>query len=136
MTAGQGLHEALELALGTVPDPCMDMAGMPTSIVELGLVRGMTVSHDGDVEVMITFTEPGCGYTHAVLSMVHERLEDVPGVRSVRTIPAWSPTWSPEDLLTPARSALAQAKARLGGLPVPDPGSATDLEGRARPRQR
>ncbi|MGY1694706.1 MULTISPECIES: metal-sulfur cluster assembly factor [unclassified Geodermatophilus] len=108
------LRARVEEALGTVPDPCMDLAGTPASIVELGLVRGVRV-HDGEVEVVITFTEPGCAYTHAVLDMVHSRVEALPGVRSVTTTLSWAPTWSPEDLLAPARQALAAARSRLGG---------------------
>jgi metal-sulfur cluster biosynthetic enzyme len=65
------------------------------------------------VEVVITFTEPGCAYTHAVLDMVHSRVEALPGVQTVRTTLNWMPTWSPEDMLGPAREALAAAKARL-----------------------
>lgn len=107
------LRDLVERALGTVPDPCMDLAGTPASIVELGLVRGVQVV-DGEVEVVMTFTEPGCAYTHAVLDMVHSRVEQLPGVRSVRTTLDWTPTWSPEELLSPARRALAEAKARLG----------------------
>lgn len=112
MTGSAHLKDEVEAALGTVPDPCMDLAGTPTSIVELGLVRDVTV-HDGHVEVLITFTEPGCAYTHAVLDMVHSRIEVLPGVRSVRTVPTWRPTWSPDDMLGPAREAIADAKARL-----------------------
>jgi metal-sulfur cluster biosynthetic enzyme len=110
--AADPLQERVEQALGTVPDPCMDLAGTPASIVELGLVRGVTV-RDGEVEVVMTFTEPGCAYTHAVLDMVHSRVEQLPGVRSVRTTLDWTPTWSPDELLAPARRALAQAKDRL-----------------------
>jgi len=103
---------AVRAALDTVPDPCMDLAGAPTSIVELGLVRDVRVVGD-DVEVVLTFTEVGCAFTHAVLDMVHGRVEALPGVRSVRTTVDWTPTWSPDDLLAPARTRLAEAKDRL-----------------------
>lgn len=106
------LHEIVRQALGTVPDPCMDLAGAPTSIVELGLVRDVRVS-GGEVEVVMTFTEAGCAYTHALLDMVHRRVEVLPGVESVRTTIDWTPTWSPDDLLAPARQSLAAAKERL-----------------------
>jgi metal-sulfur cluster biosynthetic enzyme len=130
------LREQVEQALGTVPDPCMDLAGTPTSIVELGLIRGVHVA-DGEVEVVMTFTEPGCAYTHAVLDMVHSRVEQLPGVRSVRTTLDWTPTWSPEELLSPARRALAEAKARLGGgapagTPGPDGAPVPEGSGAAR----
>ncbi len=114
------VRAAVDAALDTVPDPCMELAGAPTSIVELGLVRDVRVV-DGDVEVVVTFTEMGCAYTHAVLDMVHQRVEVLPGVRSVRTTVDWTPTWSPEDLLGPARQALADAKGRLrsrGAVPA------------------
>ena len=114
-TTDAELRSAVEAALATVPDPCMDLAGSPTSIVELGLVRDVSVV-DGEVEVLMTFTEMGCAFTHNVLDMVHSRVEAVPGVRSVRTPVAWTPTWSPDDLLAPARRALADAKERLSAV--------------------
>lgn len=119
MPTDDELRSAVAAALLTVPDPCMDLAGAPTSIVELGLVRDVSVV-DGDVEVLMTFTEMGCAFTHNVLDMVHGRVEAVPGVRSVRTPVEWTPTWSPDDLLAPARRTLADAKERLrsrGNLP-------------------
>jgi metal-sulfur cluster biosynthetic enzyme len=116
--SGEALREAVERALDTVLDPCMDLAGVPTSIVDLGLVRDVRVT-GGDVEVVITFTEMGCAFTHNVLDMVHERVEVLPGVESVRTTVDWSPTWSPEDLLGPARRTLAEAKARLRSRGAP-----------------
>ena len=107
-------RSAVDAALARVPDPCMDLAGARTSIVELGLVRGVAVGPDGSVDVTVTFTEVGCAYTHAVLDRVHEEVGAVPGVTAVRTTIAWAPTWSPDDLMAPARQALAAAKARLG----------------------
>jgi ring-1,2-phenylacetyl-CoA epoxidase subunit PaaD len=107
-----GLQAAVRTALDTVPDPCMDLAGARTSIVELGLIRDVRVT-GGEVEVVLTFTEAGCAFTHTVLDMIHQRIEVLPGVESVRTTVEWTPTWSPEDLMAPARQALAEAKERL-----------------------
>ena len=113
MTAVRPLLPAVEEALARVPDPCMDLAGARTSIVDLGLVRGVEVRDDGSVDVTVTFTEIGCAYTHAVLDMVEREVGAVPGVGEVRVSVTWAPTWSPDDLLAPARVALAQAKGRL-----------------------
>jgi metal-sulfur cluster biosynthetic enzyme len=77
-------------ALRSVIDPELGL-----SVVELGLIYGVTV--DGDrVTVRMTLTAPGCPL-HAVMpDWVREAVSALPGVREVDVELTFDPPWSPE----------------------------------------
>jgi len=107
-TTTQGLtREAVYEALHGVKDPCMGAAGLDLSIVDLGLVYGVEVE-GGSVVVQITFTEPGCMFTHTVTTGVYDALEALPGVEEVRVTPTWMPVWTQERLNRKAARAFAE----------------------------
>ncbi|MFB9237440.1 metal-sulfur cluster assembly factor [Plantactinospora siamensis] len=110
-------EERVRVALRTVVDPCLYAAGHDLSIVDLGLVRGVDVS-DGVATVRLTFTEPGCQFTHHVVLGVTAAAAAVDGVRSVRVVPEWLPVWSPRELSPVARAAFAEARRGYGGFPL------------------
>ncbi|HSY16654.1 MAG TPA: iron-sulfur cluster assembly protein, partial [Jatrophihabitantaceae bacterium] len=78
------LDEDIRTALETVMDPCAESAGVPLSIVDMGLLSSVDVSGAGDVKVMLKLTTPGC--ILGVMKFTHEiqdRVLPMPGVRSV-----------------------------------------------------
>jgi metal-sulfur cluster biosynthetic enzyme len=77
-------------ALRSVIDPELGL-----SVVELGLIYGVTV--DGDrVTVRMTLTAPGCPL-HAVMpDWVREAVGALPGVREVDVELTFDPPWRPE----------------------------------------
>lgn len=82
---------AVWAALGDVPDPEVPAV----SIVELGIVREVSVSH-GRVRIAVTPTYSGCPATEMIGAMIRERLQGlgVPHVELVTQLaPAWTTDW-------------------------------------------
>lgn len=80
-------------ALRSVFDPELGL-----SVVELGLIYGVTVEEDR-VTVRMTLTAPGCPL-HAVMpEWVREAVRALPGVREVDVQLTFDPPWTPERIL-------------------------------------
>jgi metal-sulfur cluster biosynthetic enzyme len=103
-------------ALGAVKDPCLVAAGFDLSIVDLGLVRAVAIEDDV-VTVTMTFTEPGCPFTHHVVVSVETALRAA-GFRSIVVQPVWDPIWTEESLSDDARRQFAVARRCLGSAAV------------------
>ncbi len=85
-------HERALAAIGTVPDPEVPAI----SVVELGVVRAVTVSDAGAVTVTITPTYSGCPAMFEIERDIRTALEDAGASRvEVRTVlsPAWTTDW-------------------------------------------
>jgi metal-sulfur cluster biosynthetic enzyme len=76
--------------LGTVEDPELRM-----SITELGLVYGVDQDENGNVEITMTLTSPGCPLGPVLDQEVRRALADLPGVNSVDVKLVWTPRWDP-----------------------------------------
>lgn len=81
-------------ALLPVQDPEIHM-----SIVELGLVYGaelkQTDSDAASVKLRMTLTSPACPYGPMLLSMVHQALAKVTGMKEVDVDLTFEPPWDP-----------------------------------------
>ncbi len=84
------VHEAL----ASVFDP-----EIPVNIVDLGLVYGCEVGADGQVEVTMTLTAPGCGMGPVLVDEVKRRVGQVPNVQAVAVTLVFDPPWS-RDMMT------------------------------------
>ena len=82
-------EEEIMERLATVEDPELRM-----SITELGLVYGVE-QKDGNVEVTMTLTSPGCPLGPVIHQEVQRALSDLPGVNSVDVKIVWTPKWDP-----------------------------------------
>jgi FeS assembly SUF system protein len=87
----QNLEELVIDALRTVYDP-----EIPVNIYELGLVYAVEVSPEGDVEIRMTLTSPGCPVAGSLPVEVESRLRDIPGIRSTKVAIVWDPPWNPD----------------------------------------
>ncbi len=83
-------NEELMERLATVEDPELRM-----SITELGLVYGVEQDEDGNVEVEMTLTSPGCPLGPVIHQEVTRALSDADGVKSVDVKLVWTPKWDP-----------------------------------------
>ncbi|HYW03646.1 MAG TPA: metal-sulfur cluster assembly factor [Gammaproteobacteria bacterium] len=118
-TADRELAQAVLEALDGVRDACMVAAGLDLSVRELGLVRDVECSDDGQVRIRITFTEPGCPFTHHMLHHIHEAVERVPGIAGVRVQPVWDPPWTEDWMSETARRQFRAARRRMAGGATP-----------------
>ncbi len=68
----------------------------PVSVVDLGLVRGISVAGD-TIRVRTTFTSMGCPCVELIQADIAARLQRLPGVRHVEVEVVWE-SWSPADI--------------------------------------
>ncbi len=101
--------------LRTVIDPCSINAGVPISIVDMGLVPSVVVTEQGDltdVHVSLTVTEPTCLMYHAFARESEHKLRALTGIGNVSIEVRQYTMWT-EDLMSPeAREQLAQRRNR------------------------
>ncbi|GGB96165.1 1,2-phenylacetyl-CoA epoxidase subunit PaaD [Cellulomonas carbonis] len=112
MTATRAVPDVARLraVAGSVPDPEIPVV----TLDDLGIVRGVTVSDDGAVEVVLTPTYTGCPATEVIAADVERALAGAGAGRVVvRTVlaPAWTTDWITES---------GRAKLRAFGIAPPD----------------
>jgi metal-sulfur cluster biosynthetic enzyme len=90
---GPATEESLWAALRQVEDPELRL-----SIVELGLVYGITLDDDGVVTVDMTLTSPACPVGPMLQGMIFHRLSGMEGVEDVEVNLVWDPPWDPRKM--------------------------------------
>lgn len=104
-------------ALQAVEDP-----ELPVSVVDLGLVYGVTV--DGDrAEIDLTLTYSGCPARDLIVSDVETAATSVDGVESVDVHIVYAPRWTYDRITDRGRAALNDFGLAVPGdndLPDPD----------------
>lgn len=112
---------AVEERLAGVVDPCSTASVLPMSIVELGLVRDVTLDR-GVLTVHLRLTSPSCVMVGYIAREVVARLADLPGVTEVRLAPDEGLDWDPT-MMDPRvaeerhkRLQLLELSPRRGGL--------------------
>ncbi|PSP55942.1 metal-sulfur cluster biosynthetic enzyme [Halobacteriales archaeon QS_1_67_19] len=86
-----GVEQRVWDALYGIEDP-----EMPVSIVDLGLIYGVSVDESGRADVEMTLTYTGCPARDMLTEDVERTVADVDGVESVDLRLVWSPEWSIE----------------------------------------
>ncbi|MEM0201404.1 MAG: iron-sulfur cluster assembly protein, partial [Candidatus Micrarchaeaceae archaeon] len=76
------------------------------NIVDLGLIYGISISQQNDLDIKITMTSPMCPVTSIILADVQLRAESIEGVSKVNIDLVWDPAWSPEMITEEARLGL------------------------------
>ena len=89
-------------ALKAVIDPEIGL-----DVVSLGLVYEVNISEEGDIDVKMTMTTPGCPLVGMITEDAKNILENLEGVKSVNVELVWDPPWTP-DMIEP------EVRARLG----------------------
>jgi FeS assembly SUF system protein len=78
-------------ALKTVYDP-----EIPVDIYELGLIYGVEISPQNNVEIKMTLTSPHCPVAETLPKEVEQRVAAVEGVASAFVEITWDPEWNPD----------------------------------------
>ncbi len=76
------------------------------NIVDLGLIYGINITKQNDLDIKITITSPMCPVTSIILADVQLRAESIEGVGKVNIDLVWDPAWSPEMITEEARLGL------------------------------
>ena len=108
-------HERALEAIGTVPDPEVPAI----SVVELGIVRDVTVSDAGTVTVTITPTYSGCPAMFEIEKDIRAALVDA-GASSVEVRTVLSPAWTTDWIGPEAREKLRAYGIAPPGRAEPD----------------
>jgi metal-sulfur cluster biosynthetic enzyme len=93
-TLDPSLTAAVEERLAGVVDPCSTASVLSMSIVELGLVRDVTLDEEV-LTVHLRLTSPSCVMVGYIAREVIARLGDLPGVTEVRLAPDEGLDWDP-----------------------------------------
>jgi FeS assembly SUF system protein len=88
-------------ALKTVYDP-----EIPVDIYELGLVYGVDVREDGQVEITMTLTSPLCPVAGSLPFEVKQAAERVDGVAEAHVELTFDPPWTKDRMSEVARLEL------------------------------
>jgi len=95
------LKERIIDQIRTVYDP-----EIPINIYELGLIYRIDVDAEGNVEVDMTLTSPGCPVAGTLPGEVEQKIREVPGVGDVELELVWEPPFSIEMMSESARLQL------------------------------
>jgi FeS assembly SUF system protein len=95
------LRQNLIATLRTIYDP-----EIPVNIFDLGLIYLIDIDPDGNVEIEMTLTAPGCPVAGTFPATVESRLSEVPGVNDVHVELVWEPAWSMDQLPDEAKLEL------------------------------
>lgn len=95
------LYDSLVEACKTVFDP-----EIPVNIFDLGLIYTIIISAEGEVEVIMTLTAPGCPVAGEMPGWVANAIEAVPGVKTVNVEMTFDPQWGMDMMSDEARLEL------------------------------
>jgi FeS assembly SUF system protein len=98
------IEENIVKMLRTVFDP-----EIPVNVYDLGLIYKVDVVAEGQVNIDMTLTAPGCPATDFILEDVKMKVESVEGVKAVNINLVFEPPWD-RDMMSD------EAKLELGLL--------------------
>lgn len=66
---------------------------IPVDIWELGLIYEIDINDDTDLAVKMTLTSPNCPAAESLPAELKGKLEQLPGIKSVKLDLTFEPTW-------------------------------------------
>ena len=96
----QPTPDDIRKALRQVKDPEINL-----SVIDLGLVYDVEID-EGDVDIRMTLTSPGCPSGPEMLADVDRVVRALDGVTNVNVELGWEPYWTPERIDPKVRSFL------------------------------
>ena len=96
---------------------CMDPE-IPINIVDMGLIYGINVSDNNDVNIKMTMTTQGCPLHETLVSDVTRYAKKVPGVNKVQVNIVWDPPWSIDKMSDEAKAMLKNMGTRSTPAPI------------------
>lgn len=89
---------------------CMDPE-VPLSVVDLGLIYGVSISDKNDVNIKMTMTTPGCPLHDTLVGDVKKYLGKVAGIGNINVEIVWDPPWSPDRMSPEAKEKIYGKKS-------------------------
>jgi metal-sulfur cluster biosynthetic enzyme len=97
---------------------CMDPE-VPLNIVEMGLIYGIDVKENNDVDIKMTMTTQGCPLHETLVADATRFAKKVPGVNNVNIEIVWEPAWSMDKMTEEGKLKIKEMGAN--GLNTPAP---------------
>ena len=87
---------------------CMDPE-VPLSIIDMGLIYGIDISENNDVNIKMTMTTKGCPLHDTIVDDVKRYTKKISGVNNVQVDIVWDPPWTMDKMSD-------EAKAKMKGF--------------------
>ncbi|MCA1804099.1 MAG: SUF system Fe-S cluster assembly protein [Xanthomonadaceae bacterium] len=95
------LRDRIIAAMRTVYDP-----EIPVNIYDLGLIYAIDIDDQGQVEIAMTLTAPGCPVAGILPRQVEDAVRAVDGVHAARVTLVWDPPWDQDRISDEAKLSL------------------------------
>lgn len=125
MSVVPAMHDRIRALLNEIVDPCSDAAGNPMGLVDMGLIRNLSVVDAGDgrvaVKADVRVTDPNCMMGVVFTGEVRKRLDALPDVATHDVKLSHEFDWTPADVTGPGAERMRQVSRALEQrIPVRD----------------
>ena len=96
---------------------CMDPE-VPLSIVDMGLIYGINVNENNDVDIKMTMTTQGCPLHETMVDDVKRYTKKVAGVNNVNVEIVWDPPWTMDKMSDEAKAMMKEMGAQNTPAPI------------------
>ena len=96
---------------------CMDPE-VPLSIVDMGLIYGINVNEDNDVNIKMTMTTQGCPLHETMVDDVKRYTKKVSGVNNVNVEIVWDPPWTMDKMSDDAKAMMKNMGSQSTPAPI------------------
>ena len=96
---------------------CMDPE-VPLSIVDMGLIYGIDVTENNDVNIKMTMTTQGCPLHETMVDDVKRYTRKVSGVNSVNVDIVWDPPWTMDKMSDEAKAMMKKMGSQNTPAPI------------------
>ena len=96
---------------------CMDPE-VPLSIVDMGLINGINVNENNDVDIKMTMTTQGCPLHETMVDDVKRYTKKVSGVNNVNVEIVWDPPWTMDKMSDDAKAMMKNMGSQSTPAPI------------------
>ena len=96
---------------------CMDHE-VPLSIVDMGLIYGINVTENNDVNIKMTMTTKGCPLHETMVDDVKRYTKKVSGVNNVDVEIVWDPPWTMDKMSDTAKAMMKTMGSQNTPAPI------------------
>ena len=100
------------LAIENSLKQCMDPE-VPLNIVEMGLIYGIDIKENNDVNIKMTMTTHGCPLHETLVQDATRFAKKVPGVNNVNVEIVWEPAWTMDKMSDEAKIKIKNMGANM-----------------------
>ena len=96
---------------------CMDPE-VPLSIIDMGLIYGIDITENNDVNIKMTMTTKGCPLHETMVDDVKRYTKKVSGVNNVDVEIVWDPPWTMDKMSDEAKAKMKTMGAQSTPAPI------------------